>query len=589
MFAQVALVLIVLQQIICCLKINFDPIESVALSKRIDSVQFLLRGLLNVGYYGKLLTVIRFPVYDFEPLYIEKVCPKLDKKHLLKILSDPSLSSVDKEVLLSPKCLFESDLLSILEPDFAQQLPVNPLLYANYNVDRVNPPLLHELLMKALKERSPVDFSQLLDGNAFQYSRNFFFGHSWRVVSQDSFCASIDRMKEFFIHVSATGFDVYALGTNRGLWAELFQRALSLIAMRQYLNACPSENANSYALASSAIILFPTNQQRIFNDPVLKEIFDALPQLFKINRVSAQTFNRLAVHFIIPVQPEWLLENLSLFDGNEHDIRQLVEGHILPFRRESKQVILQLNSYFRRRFRLQTNTFPVPLDTRTLASKLRQTRQFYLPTNTHTQVLKLHLNHVASVEPIHFVIAAWTELRNYDFPKSNAFLFFGFGIISSAGLTLLPDRRVFFQMILNNFLQVRELYFEDGQNGIIPSPLCPPSLVSILGAILHQNALLLMPARVTLNWEYFSAALRKERSELLELLHDLLEQGLPGIWQNRRILYDSFCAKGFCPSGQAEFENAFVNGAFGLADSLRDVFSEKDYSVDEVYSVLFNK
>jgi hypothetical protein len=276
-----------------------------------------------------------------------------------------------------------------------------------------------------------------------------------------------------------------------------------------------------------------------------------------------------------------------------------VDQNAFIFRKEDTAFNDRLRYFLNARLGWQIKLLMQVSDSRSLQSKLRRTRAQVLPISIHQQRLNLPAGENADYR----LADAWQTFKKIEFYRKSSFQFFYFGVLHADGFKAVYDRRHVFRMVLMDFLQVSELYFKPEIGHIIPSPLCSTSLLSSLAVLMHQNALLREDSVFVLDWDYFKAALEGNSRDLIIIYFEIFPAFNP-TFHNFNLIGEIdleaenyfeqlLSIKSWPESANNEaldftkIKWTFVDSALSFAATLRDVFPEKDYTIEEIYAILF--
>ena len=583
------------------LQIDVNPLKTIAACERIDSVHILMRGLLHQGDHANLLRILQYPIYDFEPFYLEKVCPLLEPKNVQDILQNDSLRPEERKLLLSPACLAASPVLSTLDRSFAFLLPANPLRDDLLDLKAVKPSLLHELLLRSINEQSPLNASIVFKHFEDRLKTNdFMHNHGWRLVTEESFCAQSESVKRLLVHSCAAGIPQLTLSTSNQEWAESLQRVLVLLSMKRNLLKCSQEPLTVDINAFCERLVAYLDEMQSPQASVAKQILISILRLLNTYRIPVTNFLAASAHASIQLQPDWIAENLNFFSGDAQEFLRLIKEQVVPFRKENEQIMMKVRDFFKTRFGWRSLPMKVSQDSRSVQSKLRKTRMQSLPLAITHQRLDLPEGETAYER----LTAAWQTFKRVEYYTNNAFQFLFFGSLAADGAKIVYDRRQVNHLIIIDFLMIPELYIEFYDFArIVPSPLCPVSLLKSLTVLMHQNALLRENPVIVIDRQYFNAALNGNESELLAQFFDFIPffiltycklylsdytmlESPKFLHQLSEVLY--LPVPGIVDGlDLSVLKDNFLAGAQGFASTLRDVFPANEYSVDELYSILF--
>ncbi len=573
------------------LQVDIEPLQMIANSKRIDSLQIFMRGLLQLGDHDNLVKLLKCAVYDLEPIYVKLVCSRLEVRHLQKIIDNMVLSAAEKEILLSADCLSSGPILASLDRTLASFLPINPLLSESLDLNKLKPALFFTLLRRSLVERSPLDslkvFAYFIENLE---SEDVLHAHGHLLLSKETFCVQCQNMK---ILMSLSGLINMFQLTPESPKAELLDclhRLLSLVAIQRYLMDCQDVALQSNIKTICSSLLGHFEAMQMPQDSDSRRILALIITVLSSQRIEISKYLKVSKHARFPLQPDWIVENLDLFEGKITEFFQFLSQEVLPFRtRKNLQIIEKVKPFFTNRFDY-TSVLEAPVSTISLQEKLRRTRAHSLPDSGYQYIFKLP----AESNPYTSLTKIWIFFKSNEFYHSNAFQFFSFG----------QDRRLVFDLILKEFLNVRELYFYAKSGNIVPSPFCPASLLNSVAALLHQNALLRANPTFIIDEKYFKAALRGNQDELATIFSTFLPEIASFYYNFLKIggsveiespnhLEHLYEAKMMPPTKVdniieiLDLKQNFLKTAAGFATTLREVFSEQDFSIDEIYFVLF--
>lgn len=488
-----------------------------------------MNGMLSKGNFEGLLQVLENPIYNFNLIYETSTCTKLDPETIGAIVGS-GISSSSKAMLLSADCVLEGNVLQKLALYYARTWPENVLISDTFQIGKVSPAFLDELLNRAFGERltaKPVKFCNLFRNFSTEhYEAPLFKAFAWRTISVSCFLDANFVVKTWIIAQCGAGIALLDSSKPTSVWIESMERLLTLMMLyRQLLTIRYDRSNEHFALVSNNIdfVFKHLDELRTPEDPRAAVVLRIMLNLCICKNINVRNFARNVLTLLKPelLTADWLIGVLSITIGSVEEILQLAEL-IAEYYNPHPEVCLELERFLRRGLNSSRDICAVSRRKYEQPETIKDLRSEFLPKGYISKLAIIPAITNTMTMPYERLYATWVDLKRINYSQPETFSEYYFGFIKLGVTRVFSDHRSFLRQVLSDFLGTPELYVQSSNSdGIIANTLYPPSRWEIIGTIIHQQFLLRDAPTLVIDKSYFIAALNDNLSALLTIFLDI--------------------------------------------------------------------